>query len=69
MTDAEALKLQDMIGSALRVFAGVEQSLGYVDESSTDYHMCHMFGDVMRAEILKVMEAFPESWAEEVFDF
>ena len=42
MTDEEALKLQDTIGSALSVFAGVEQCLGYVDESSTDYHMCHM---------------------------
>lgn len=69
MTDEETLKLQDTVGSALRVFAGVEQSLGYVDESSSDYHMCHMFADVMREEILKVMKAFPESWAEEVFDF
>ena len=53
MTDAEALKLQDTIGSALRVFAGVEQSLGYVDESSSDYHMSHMLADVMREEIMK----------------
>lgn len=35
MADEEALKLQDTIESALGVFAGVEQSLGYVDESPT----------------------------------
>ncbi len=69
MTDEEALKLQDTIGSALRVFAGVEQSLGYVDESSSDYHMSHMLADVMREEIMKVMKAFPESWKEEIIVF
>lgn len=67
MNDNEMLKLQDKIGDALRVFAGIEQALGHVGEESTDYMMCQMLSNVMHTEIEKVFSALPESWECEAF--
>lgn len=67
MSEEQKLILQDKLGDALRVFAGVEQALGHVGDTSTDYYMCQMLSNVMHAEIAKVFAALPEGWECESF--
>lgn len=69
MTPEEELHLRDTIGDALRVVAGVSKALGYIDETSSDYHMHHVLADTLDVEVRKSLEAFPESWEEGLFDF
>lgn len=63
------LNLQDRVGDALRVFAGVEQALGHVGEESTDYFMCQMLSNVMHEEIAKVFTVLPKDWKCETFTY
>ncbi|WP_443730289.1 hypothetical protein [Slackia isoflavoniconvertens] len=67
MTPQGELLLQDATGYALRVFAGVSKALCYTDDTSSDYYMNHVLGNVLDAEIRKMFEAFPEDWEEEIF--
>lgn len=67
ISDEEQLILQDKLGDALRIFAGVEQALGHVGEESTDYCMCQMLSNVLHAEIAKVFAVLTEGWKCEAF--
>ncbi|WP_165253074.1 hypothetical protein [Adlercreutzia sp. ZJ304] len=67
MNKEEVLTLQDGLGDAMYLFAGVKQALDGIEERADLYYMCKMLGVVMNDAIKTVFEAYPESWEAEIF--
>ena len=58
----DELHFQDTIYAALNNLKGIAYALRLVTDDGTEYYMCHLFSDVIDAEIDKILGACPEEW-------
>ena len=67
MNEIEQLRLHDALVSAQRMFADVEQSLGYATTTSNDYEMGQALNGLHNEEE-KIREAFPKCWEKRLLE-
>lgn len=56
------LNFQDTIYASLSNLKGIAQALRLVTDDGTEYYMCHLFSDVIDAEINNILDVCPEEW-------
>lgn len=62
MTDAELLCFQDQLRNSLTTISGTAEALSRVGIESTDYCMCQMLANVLKAEVEEIVTTCPQEW-------